>query len=114
MKKLSHIIFIFVLSICILPCITAQELPLSVGFVNDFAGVMAAKDKEAVNSLAAAVKEKTGAEIAVVTVKSIAPYAAIEDFSLALAEKWGVGERSKDNYPGYGRARSQDRGRLRT
>jgi uncharacterized protein len=58
---------------------------------------MKAQDVKAVESLAAAFKEKTGAELALVTVESFAPYASIDEFSLALAEAWGVGERNKDN-----------------
>jgi uncharacterized protein len=58
---------------------------------------MKAQDAEAVENLVAAVKEKTGAELALVTVESYAPYATISEYSIALAEAWGVGERDKDN-----------------
>jgi len=98
MKKLfPRAFFLFVLGCCLLPCLAAQSLPKPSGFVNDFAKVMKAKDADAVESLAAAVKEKTGAELALVTVDSYAPYATISDYSIALAEAWGVGERNKDN-----------------
>jgi uncharacterized protein len=99
MKKLfPRSLFLFVLAFCLLPCLAAQRLPAPSGFVNDFAGIMKAQDAEAVESLAAAVKEKAGAELALVTVESFVPYAStIEEFSLALAEAWGVGERGKDN-----------------
>jgi uncharacterized protein len=97
-KTFQRSLFLFVLAFCLLPCLAAQRLPAPSGFVNDFAGVMNIQDAEAVESLAAAVKEKTGAELALVTVESFAPYAStIEEFSLALAEAWGVGERNKDN-----------------
>jgi uncharacterized protein len=75
----------------------AQPLPKPSGFVNDFAGIMKTYDVQAVENLAAAVKEKTGAELALVTITSFAPYASIEEFSTALMEAWGAGERSKDN-----------------
>jgi len=98
MKKLfTRAFFLFAFAFCLLPCLAAQSLPKPSGYVNDFAGVMKAQDAEAVDSLAAAVKEKTGAEIAIVTVDSFAPYAAIGEYSLALAEAWGVGERGNDN-----------------
>ena len=95
-KYCSRAVLIFILACCILPCVTSQELPRPVGYVNDFAGVMTSADKRAVDELAVALKAKTGAEIAVVTVKSFAPYATIEDFSIALAQSWGVGEKGKD------------------
>ena len=74
----------------------AQNLPKPSGFVNDFAGVMRGEDVREAESLAAAVKDKTGAEIALVTVKTYAPFASIDEFSLALAQAWGVGEKGKD------------------
>jgi len=89
--------FLFVFGCYLLPCLAAQQLPKPSGFVNDFAKVLKVQDAEAVESLAAAIKEKTGAELALVTVESFAPYASIDEFSLALAEVWGVGERGKDN-----------------
>jgi len=96
-KLLPRALFLFALAFCFLPCLSAQRLPAPSGFVNDFAKVMKAQDAEAVESLAAAVKEKTGAELALVTVNSYAPYATIGEYSIALAEAWGVGERNKDN-----------------
>jgi uncharacterized protein len=96
MKKLFRIcVFLFVLSL--LPCLFAQELPRPAGFINDFAGVMSAEDFKKADELAAIVKEKTGAELAIVTVKTFAPYATIEDFSEALFKSWGIGEKGKDN-----------------
>jgi uncharacterized protein len=75
----------------------AQDLPKPAGFVNDFAGVMRAEDIGSIENLAAAIQQKTGAELAVVTVKTYAPYAALDDFSLALAESWGIGRGGKDD-----------------
>jgi len=98
MKKLfPRAFFLFVLGCCLLPCLSGQRLPAPSGFVNDFAKVMKAQDVKAVESLAAAVKEKTGTELALVTVESYVPYASISEYSIALAEAWGVGERNKDN-----------------
>jgi len=98
MKKLfPRAFFLVVLGCYLLPRLAAQRLPSPSGYVNDFAKVMKAQDAEAVENLAAAVKEKTGAELALVTVETYAPYATISEYSIALAEAWGVGERSKDN-----------------
>jgi uncharacterized protein len=96
-KSFTLAFFLFILDFCLLPCLAAQQLPKPSGFVNDFAKVMKAQDAKAVENLAAAVKEKTGAELALVTVESYAPYASIDEFSLAFAEAWGVGEHNKDN-----------------
>jgi uncharacterized protein len=74
----------------------AQELPEPRGFVNDFADVIPADDEAAMQGIIEAVQRETGAEIAVVTVESMAPYPTIEDFGIALAEEWGVGPEDTD------------------
>ncbi len=69
----------------------AQQLPRPVGYVNDFANVISAADEQQMEQIIAAVREQTRAEIAVVTVESMSPYATIEDFGIALADAWKVG-----------------------
>lgn len=76
--------------------LTAQELPSAQGYVNDFAGVIPSEDEAAMRGIITAVREQTGAEIAVVTVESMAPYPTIEDYGIALAEEWGVGSDADD------------------
>jgi len=97
MKYLSRMAFLFILACCILSNPAAQQLPKPSGFVNDFAKVLKEQDALAIENLAASVKEKTGAELALVTVMSFSPYASIEEFSAALMKDWGIGERGKDN-----------------
>ncbi len=75
----------------------AQQLPSTEGYVNDFAGVISSDDEAAMRGIMTAVKEQTGAEMAVVTVESMAPYPTIEDFGIALAEEWGVGSAGGDD-----------------
>lgn len=74
----------------------AQDLPSPQGFVNDFAEVIPAEDEATMQGIIEAVQRETGAEIAVVTVESMAPYPTIEDFGIALAEEWGVGPEDTD------------------
>jgi uncharacterized protein len=74
----------------------AQTLPRPVGFVNDFARVMRQEDIQAIENLAAAVQQKAGAQIVVVTVLSFAPFGSLDEYSIALAENWGIGQRGED------------------
>jgi len=74
-----------------------QKLPKPIGYINDFAGVIDENSKLKMERLAEVIKKTTGAEIAVATVKSIQPYATIEEFSIDLASRWGIGEKGKDN-----------------
>lgn len=60
------------------------------GYVNDFAGVLSASAKAQLTALCTEVDQKAHAQIAVVTVKSLDGQ-PVEDFTLDLATKWGVG-----------------------
>ena len=95
MKRAAWVAVILAL---LAPAVTwAQKLPSPTGFVNDFAGLIDSRTEAALTAIAEEVQAKTGAEIAVVTVKSMAPYGSIEEFSEALASRWGVGQEGKDN-----------------
>ena len=74
----------------------ADDIPGYSGYVNDYAGVISEKDKASMEDVAKEVEEKTGAQIAVLTVRTMTPYTSIDDFSMAVAEKWKVGEKGKD------------------
>lgn len=91
MRKLLFLLLIFLALNAF-----ADDVPGYSGYVNDYAGVISEKDKASMEDVAKEVEEKTGAQIAVLTVKSMAPYASIEDFGMAVAEKWKVGEKGKD------------------
>ena len=91
MRKLfSYLLIFLALSAC------ADDIPGYSGYVNDYAGVISEKDKASMEDVAKEVEEKTGAQIAVLTVRTMAPYTSIDDFSMAVAEKWKVGEKGKD------------------
>jgi len=74
----------------------SQKLPSPVGFVNDFAGVIDQSTEQKISSICVSLQQKTGAEIAVVTVDTIAPYATIEEYSIELASNWGIGKKGED------------------
>lgn len=86
----------FVMALLIPQVLVAQQLPQPRGYVSDYAGVIESAEAQAMEQLIGAVREATGAEIAVVTVETYAPYGSIEQFSLALAESWGVGTAGED------------------
>jgi uncharacterized protein len=67
------------------------------GFVTDYAEVITVEDKVIMEAIAQEVKEKSGAEIALLTVKSIEPYSSMEEFSIKTAQSWGIGQKGKDN-----------------
>ncbi len=66
------------------------------GFVNDFAKMLSAPEKSAIELKLANYKKQTGNEISVVTVASLdGDY--IENFATQLFKEWGIGENGKDN-----------------
>ncbi len=80
-----------------LPCLVyAEDLPRPVDWVNDFAGVISQEYKQKLDSLISTIEEKTSAEIAVVTISSIAPYDELE-YARRLFDYWKPGKRGKDN-----------------
>jgi uncharacterized protein len=65
------------------------------GYVNDFANVLSQPARDQLTALCREVQQKTGAQIAVVTVKSLGGR-PIEDYSINLATRWGIGPKQKD------------------
>lgn len=67
-----------------------------VGHVNDFAKLFSADVARKLETEIRTYKEKTSIEIAVVTVNSLEGL-SVEDYTIGLARKWGVGAKKKDN-----------------
>jgi uncharacterized protein len=65
------------------------------GYVTDLAGVLSQSGKNQLTALCAEVQQKTQAQIAVVTIKSLGDQ-PIEDYSIDLATKLGVGPKSDE------------------
>ncbi|HTS69217.1 MAG TPA: TPM domain-containing protein [Terriglobia bacterium] len=65
------------------------------GYVNDFAGVLNATTVEKLTAVSTEVDQKSRAQIAVVTIKSLED-ATVEDFANHLFQKWGVGAKGTD------------------
>lgn len=64
--------------------------------VNDFAGLLSPAEKESLEARCRQLRERTGAQLAVVTLKSLEG-GNVEDFTNKLFERWGVGEKGKNN-----------------
>lgn len=75
----------------------AQSYPARAqGYVTDTARVFSAADRQAVEQLAYQLEQRTTAQLAVVTVGSTKPE-SIEEYANKLFEKWGIGQKDKDN-----------------
>ena len=70
--------------------------PTPLGLVSDFAGVIDARTERVLTARLTELQQKTGAEIAVVTVATTAPD-GVFDYAMRLAETWRPGARDEDN-----------------
>lgn len=71
-------------------------LPTPVGLVSDFAGVLDAGTEARLTSRIQELKQKTGSEIAVVTLRTTQPD-PVPERAVRLAEAWKPGDPAKDN-----------------
>jgi uncharacterized protein len=74
----------------------AQPIPAPRGFVTDLAGVIDAQTETRITNLITELQQKTGGEIAVLTVDSTAP---LDDFDYAMrvADQWKIGKKGEDS-----------------
>jgi uncharacterized protein len=75
---------------------TLPERPNPPKLVNDFAGVMSSNEVAALEQKLVAFNDSNSTQIAIVTIKSIEGY-DIADYAFKLGEKWGIGQKAKDN-----------------
>ena len=71
-------------------------LPTTQGYVSDFAGIIPSKTVAYLKVLAQELQNKTGAEMAVVTVHNLGGR-SLETYAVDLFKQWGLGKKGKDN-----------------
>ncbi len=90
---------VFILFVAIVSSVQAQEEPVVPsyrGYINDFANVIEPSDESAIEALAQELDRKTTAQIAVLTIPTTKPL-TIQQYSVAVFDKWGIGTKAKDN-----------------
>ncbi|HVS83961.1 MAG TPA: TPM domain-containing protein [Pyrinomonadaceae bacterium] len=70
------------------------QLPQPRGYINDFAGVIDAATKQRLETVLANLKQRTGIEFFIATVKS-AGAEDLYDYSLRVANEWNLGTKSE-------------------
>ena len=65
-------------------------------YVQDYAQVLSAEDKRKLLSIGQELDNKTTAQLAVVTVKTLDGQ-PIEDYALSILREWGIGSKEKNN-----------------
>jgi len=72
------------------------SIPEPSGYVNDHAGVMDEPSRAKLEAFLDQVEKKTGAQFAVLAVKSTAPLTAVE-YKVRVFEQWKIGKKGEDN-----------------
>ncbi len=96
MKHLAVVVLSCLLLLSLSTLALGQEFPKPVGWVNDFAQVISPEYRTRIEALIAELNQKTGAEIAVVTMPTIGDEEYTE-YANRLYEAWGIGQKGKDN-----------------
>ena len=73
------------------------KFPNQIGYVNDFEHVFSQQQVKELINLLIKHEKTTSNEIAVVTILTYKPYTTLFDYSLTLANMWGVGKKNKNN-----------------
>jgi uncharacterized protein len=92
MRGLAVALF-FILSFA--PVVAAEQYSPPQGFVNDFAGIIDASTRSAMEAMLRNLQAQTGIEIAVVTVNSLGDR-SIEEYANELFRQWGVGGKQEN------------------
>ena len=82
-------------SLAFAPDASARAWPKPEGYVSDFARVVDPASRDSIEALARELREKTGAELAVVTLPDLGGD-EIEPVSVDLFQAWGIGKKGTD------------------
>ncbi|MEK7868598.1 MAG: TPM domain-containing protein [Candidatus Omnitrophota bacterium] len=66
------------------------------GYVNDYANILSSETKAKLTALSAEIENKTTSQLAILTIDATSPL-DIETYAVKLFEKWGIGQKQKNN-----------------
>lgn len=75
---------------------SALEVPAYRGYVNDYAGMLTPETIGQLEQALAGFDKSDSTQVAILTIPSLEG-GALEEFSIKVVEKWGVGSKGKDN-----------------
>lgn len=95
MKKIIFIVLILISAVGV-NIAQIPERPAPARLVNDFAGVLSNNQRDGLENSLEKFARQTSTQILVVTVPDLEGYDKA-DYAFQLGEKWGVGQKGKDN-----------------
>ena len=72
------------------------DLPMPTSYVNDFAQVLSPAGRRQIEDYCLSVHQQANAEVVVATIKSLDDGDTVEQFTVALEEKWKLGKKGED------------------
>lgn len=96
MQKIINLLFL--IAVATTTCFS-QDFPTAPDpprLVNDFAGVLSEQDKQTLENKLVIYNDTTSTQIAVILIRSLDGY-PIDDYTIKLGEKWGIGQKKKNN-----------------
>ncbi len=97
--KLIKQLFLSLLFVIITTASFGQKFPKKPSppkLVNDLANMLSSADRDALERKLANFDDTTSTQISIVTITSIGPY-DVSSYAFELGEKWGIGQKGKDN-----------------
>lgn len=91
------IILLFLSFSCHFSNINKTQLPNAVGLVNDFEQDLTDSEKAELTKIITDFQKETGNQISIVSIANYEPYKSMDEYSLTLFKKWGVGQKDKNN-----------------
>lgn len=92
--------YFWVLVLILLPFLASRALALDVpqlkGHVNDYANILKAQERESLENMLTQYESETSNQIVILTISSL-DGEVLEEYSIKVAEKWKIGQKSKDN-----------------
>jgi len=98
-KKSAVIMLVLGLVLCLAGGIVLAEAEIpspTNNFINDFAGVLSEPTEQEMERIGTMLQEKTTAQVVLVTIESL-DGEDIDSYAVRLFEKWGIGQKDKDN-----------------
>lgn len=90
------LLFLSFLLVAGLPGAFALEVPPYHGYVNDYADMISPATEAKLDQALQAFDRTDSTQVAILTIPSLAGD-ALEDFSIRTVDKWGIGQKDKDN-----------------
>ncbi len=96
MRNLRGILFFLLLTFSYFVYAQKVSVPEYIGYVNDYVSILSPAVKNGLENFLYSVETKTTAQIAVAIIDTTSPY-DIELYAVTLFEKWGIGQKEKNN-----------------